>query len=104
MFSRSRANGSSSGGRRTTSFPRRGRRGQTQPKQWVLDLEADDDQPSEKIDFHVDESDPLDGALARLDPHGEEGDLDEAIELKQWRESVKVGHVRTVCDDVRLLL
>jgi hypothetical protein len=104
MFSRSRPGGGGGGSvggsaRRPVSLLRRGRRGQ-QPKQWVLDLEADDDgRPTEKIDFHTDDGEPLEGPLARLDPHGPtETDQDEAIELKQWRENVKVvGHAtRTV--------
>ena len=103
MFSRSRPSSASSlaasggGLRRPVSFLRRGRRGQTQPKQWVLDLEADDGQPAEKIDFQLDDGESIDLAGVRG------ADEDEAIELRQWRENVKVvGLTRAVSGVLRV--
>lgn len=98
MLARPTALPGARGLRKKASFLRRGGRAEAaEPRQWVVDLEADHDQV-EKIDFSSAADDDVRlgqaSAPARLGDDG--ADQAESIELQQWRESMVLGKARTV--------
>lgn len=59
-----------------------------QPRQWVVDLEAED-QAVDKVDIsHLKEDELDDGPVFGL---GDGMDAADSVELQQWRESMRLG-------------